>query len=163
MATTKKNELAVLNQKDALPLIAALDKKLQAMEQVRTTSWKTNGNISEDFPDIREERDNTNLIKALSVVRVRATAYNEAAESSEANFGMSLKAFPVWKHNGFTLEEWHHDIVLRYKINNQEETEQKIKKHRDALKEFVSKEERKANAIKEIINDFGEDILKDLA
>jgi hypothetical protein len=152
-----------LKSEEALPVIAALDKKLKAMEKIRATTWKTNGKVSEDFPNIRSEKDNGNLQKALSVVRVRAEAYNLAGEAPVKEFGLGLNSYEVFKHNGYTLAEWHHDIFLRYQINNQEEIETKIKKHRDALQEFVSKEERKANAMKNIIADFGEDFLQEIS
>ena len=158
---SKKQDLAVIQEDmNVTAIIATLDAQLKQMEKVKSTVYQTSGNISPEFPNIKDEKNNENLIKALSVVKTRAAAYDEAATASTVDgFGLGLSEYPIFKLNGFTLEQWHHDIYTRYQINNQEQIEQKVSKYRDALKEFISKEERQANLVKDIIKDFGNGML----
>lgn len=159
-AKTTSKELVLVGEVSPSDVIRGLEKKYAEMERIASTPWKTSVPIELGFTGaVKDQKNNENLARMLSTLLVRKEAYERVMETPEADGGFGAgDKYPVFKHAGHTYEEWHHDIILRKKINNQEEEKKELKQYIEEMKEFISKDERKADLLKRLTKRFGAEL-----
>lgn len=139
----KPNEVAVLDATNVPGIISALETKIKELNHVTDSVYKTSG-VLEPFGDIKRETNVGNLIKALSSVRGRETAYNDAAEA------LGLTTYPAFEINGGNSADWTQDIQLRINIITHKETLDKLNSYKEKFQKFLSEEDQKAMLMAEM-------------
>lgn len=139
----KPKGLTIIKDDNVTTAMKVLDQKLQEVNKLSETPWKTSGNLP-DFGDIRSEKNIPKLVKAFAMVKDSERMYNDAQQDLE------LKQVPAFTIGGGNTEDWKHDIKLRIAIVQQHETMEALRKHKEILSKFVSEEEQKANAFAEL-------------
>ena len=124
--------------------IIILEEEIKALGDLTEREFKTTGvhitNVPESL-NIKDETSKERLTSIFSVILAKSEAYWAA----QTELGLEVKQF---KHGGFTLEEWKHDILLRVaQIDHHQNYKDKVEE-RDTLKTFISEEEKKADALK---------------
>lgn len=146
---TQTTGVAIIGNDTALvsTKLAQIATKMSKLVDIATTTWKTNGALTSvsGLRNIKDaETDISNLIKANSSVREKKKAYDESAKD------LGLTTYPVFKIDGYTHEEWRHDILLKLQIVGQDETRKKLEAAKDKLSKFMSEEEQRSLAFKEV-------------
>jgi hypothetical protein len=91
------------------------------------------------FPNaVQNETNGDTLVKMLSNVILRKDAYDKACDM----VADVQKSVPVFKNEGFTLEEWASDIKLKLKINNTKERYDKLMDIKKQYTELMDKEDK---------------------
>lgn len=152
---SKTTAVALTKNSDVPSVLQAIEAKIQSIEKITTTPWQATTKC-ESFGNrnLRDETKLENLARALSALRGKKREYDAAFTDSRENLGMGKTNYPAFVDDGCTIEQWHHDIVLRMNIIEQEETLNKLNKHKAAMTKFLSEEDQKAAVINDFMNDF---------
>lgn len=127
---------------EALGLINA---KLEKMKNISDTQYcVAHLHQLDDFGDITKQTLVPNLIRAWSSVKSKEAAYNNAAKDL-------LDTVPVFEISNGTPEQWLKDIKLRLAIINNSEVINKLKAMKDQMSLFMTEEEKRENANKEMM------------
>ena len=137
-------ELALINVPAQLEIIKA---KIEKLAFVSETPYKTGG-VLDTFGDIKTMTKIEDLIKAYSAVKNREISYNDAAK--DLGLKKPGSQYPVFSANGFAASVWLEDIKLRISVINQKETYDKLKAIENKMSQFLSDEDKKALAMKEM-------------
>lgn len=141
MTTTRRDEL--MNK---------VNQKLNTLEEVKITSMKTSGMLPWSFENKSQFKINIHettkvdiLIRCGANVKIHEKAYIEYCEKT-----LQLKSFPQFKWNGYTTEEWNHDIKARIVMLQYNEQKEILKNAQSELEKLLTEEERRVLAIKRI-------------
>lgn len=139
---TTKNPDDVINA-----LFAKLQEKKKAIEAIEKPNFKTNLTFgyNPENPtriNIHTVTDTDVLIRMLGFLMKEAELHNLAAEKLE------LKSTFKWQ--GFTLEDWMHDIKARVGKINIDAKRKEFKQLEDKLNSLVSPEQRRLMEIEAI-------------
>lgn len=133
---SKGTEVSVEGQFTSIPdVLSAIKQKIAALGKIETTKFKTNGELP-GFGNVQKEEKVDTLIRAYSMVKGKAAAYEAAA----ADLGVTNQTF---KEGNGDVADWKHDISLRIAIVTQQD---ELKTLRDLEKEastFLSQEDQK--------------------
>lgn len=146
--SSKKNQVALLSATTPSAAIQLVKDKLSQYENISDSMYKTKKRF--DAWNIETETSIPELIKALSSIKARKTAYDAAAD--ELVVAGTLTNYPVFQIEGSTYEEWAADIALRIKIINHKQTIDKLNKVKDGLEKLMTDEDRMAILLKELEN-----------
>lgn len=150
-AKAKTMAVATLDSAGTYDVLGALKAELKAMDEISSTPWRTSGKFGSGFSNnVKEEKNNENLLRMLSVIALRKKAYDEVQSASVEEGGWGGDTAPVYKHEGYTYEEWHADIILRKRINNQDARQTELRKLIEDGQKFISKEEQQNEWIKNV-------------
>lgn len=143
--SNKTTAVSIVSQ-DVPNTLENIKAKLNELKLITDTPYKTTGvlTMAEQKIDIKTIKDVESLIKAYSSVRAREIAYNEAADD------LGIKTYKQFSINGGTSKDWKHDIDLRIQIITVEDKKNKFQKAYDKMQKFLSEEEQRAIAMKEV-------------
>lgn len=135
---------------DVLKILATA---AENMKRIQETPWKTNGNYGDGFPNIKDT--NGSKIPVDTLIRMNAAAHLRETHYHEAAARMGLSKYPAFQINGGNYEAWAHDIKLRYELDSQEETYNKLKEYSEKMKTFLSAAEQKQQLTADIAEFLG--------
>ncbi len=104
-------DVAVINS--ATDGISAVKKQIAELKRVEEAVYKTPGKVTMgggNVIDIKEVKEEKELLKAYSVVFAKIGAINTAQQD------LGIKNIPVPKVDGGTLDEWRNDVILRMDV-----------------------------------------------
>jgi hypothetical protein len=143
MATKNQTNSLALVEAPVPDILSKLEEEIKKLNHISDTVYKTTGNL-EGFGDIKKETLVGNLIRAFSIVLAKETAYNKAAEE------LGLSTYPAFEISGGNAEAWKQDITLRIAIIEHKDRLDKLKSAKEKISKFLSIEDQKAIALKEI-------------
>lgn len=106
----KAQNLGVATIGSATEGINAVKKQIAELKRVQEAVYKTPGKISMgggSSVDIKEVKEEKELVKAFSVVLSKINAFDAAYAA------LGITSYPVVKVDGGSLDEWSEDIKLR--------------------------------------------------
>ena len=137
----KKNQLSIVGA-NVPTVLVALEKELENLKHISETNYKTAGLV--DNVDIKTLTKESDLIAIFGGIMTREKIYNEAAKE------LGRTTYPTFQIGGCNTSDWRHDIDLRIQIITHEERKSNLEKAYDKMKRFLSEEDQKAIAMKEI-------------
>lgn len=135
----KKNQVAIIAGAPVVETLSKLELALESLKRIQETPWKTNG----EYPGFKNIKNDSSITEK-DLIRLEAQIYTQSKLYDEAAARMGKNKYPAFEINGGTYEDWHHDIMLRTNINAQEEKYTTLKKFQEEMKQFLSKEDQKA-------------------
>lgn len=145
-----RNQVAIIKGAPVTQTLSMLETAVEQLKRIQETPWKTNGDFGAGFKNIKS--DNTISLRDLIRMEAQAHTQHELFHASAERLG--LAKYPAFEINGHDYESWHHDIKLRMAINEQEERFNTLKAFQDEMKQFLSKEDQKAQLEEKIANYF---------
>jgi hypothetical protein len=123
--------------------LQAIEAKLNGLKMIEDSVYKTscefrwNPNYQSN-PPIKLDAivDVDKLIQIHSYIAMKDEAYNKSANTLE------ITEYPVFKWQGYTLADWEHDIKLRIAIVTHKTQFDKLKRAKNKLESFLSKEQQ---------------------
>lgn len=151
MATknANKNTDLILANADVPSIIDQIKAKIAELKDIETTPWKAGKNLT-GFGNIQEEKLQENLHRAWSMIWAKEKAWNDAMTELMTRPDGSVAPFIVFKQDGYTKEDWKHDIILRGRIIDQKETLDTLKGFEKEMSQFLSAEDQKAILLKKM-------------
>lgn len=135
----KKNSNTAVAVVSVMDGIEVLNSKIDALKHIQESVYKTGGKLAGFNNNIKDEMSIMELIKMGSSVKAREEHYTEYA-----NKMLKLRTFPVFKLDGYTLEEYTSDITLRIAILENKERLDALNELKKEYTELMDKEDRKA-------------------
>jgi len=130
-------------RKTSVPtILSKLEKELENLKHISETNYRTSGIV--DNTDIKTLTKESDLIAIFGGIITREKVYNEAAKE------LGRTTYPIFQIGGCNTLDWKHDIDLRIQIITHEERKSNLEKAYDKMKRFLSEEDQKAIAMKEI-------------
>lgn len=120
--------------------IQAINEKIKALVHIQDSVYLTSGKVktATGERDIKTETNVTELVKAFSSLQMRAESLEKAYDA------LGMTSYPVVKVDGYTLEDWKKDILLRKQIIEQKDTLDELNAFKKEWEELMDKEDRKA-------------------
>lgn len=145
--------LTAENVKEHSKLIGeAVDEALVRLNGLKNTQLKTNGKCyyrqdkQGTFVDFQTTTNPFEIGCMIGYVEQKKTEYLSGMNIIGAT------EFPVFKWNGFSLEDWIHDAKVRIDVLTYNNKKEILEKTRETIEKFMSEEERQAREFKNIIN-----------
>ncbi len=147
MSGTKSTETGIaLSGEMSIPsVIQALDAQIKSLGSIETSKFKTSMNLA-PFGDLKKVKDVEVLIRAYSLVRGKANAYNEAAKE------MGIENAPAFKEDGNSLAQWKEDINLQVQIATHKDRLESLKAMKVKAEQFVSEEDKRKMFFSELMS-----------
>lgn len=141
------SELALSSTFNAGEVVMSLTQKINELEHIEkppvTSGQLTiNGN---SFVISKAEKTEE-LIAAYGWIKRTKEAYDEAAQE------LGVKQYPEKQFNGYTIDQWKKDIVLRIEFLNKHNTLEKLKELKTKAESFITQEDKKALFMQELEN-----------
>ncbi len=139
--------LAITNEATVTQGIEFIRTQLAGLKTIEATKWKTDGKITMgngSQKDLKEETNQTELVKAFSTIMLRCKALDDAYDA------LGINPAPVAKIDGGTYGDWEHDFKLRLQIINQKETYDNLKQLEKDMIDLMDKDDKKALIIAKI-------------
>lgn len=130
--------------------LEALKSELKKIELINTSSTKTNGqfkfnpNQNNVTTDITKVKNIVELIEISSFLLSKQGMYDKAASV------IGLTAFPPFKWQNYSLEDWIHDLRIQASVVSQFTRESELKKDISDLESLLSTEEKRILTINRI-------------
>lgn len=140
--TKQTQSLSIIGQ-DVPNTLESIKAKLNELKLITDTPYKTTGVLT-GLGDIKTMKDSESLIKAYASVKAKEKAYNDAADE------LGIKSYKQFSIDGATSEQWKSDINLRINIITVEDRKNKLQTAYDKAAKFLSEEDQRAIAMKEI-------------
>jgi hypothetical protein len=144
----KKTELVLSTP--VTDVLSNLEQMKQSLDKIYETPYRTSKQIT-GLNSIQESTSVEDLLKTLAFIQTKEKAYNNALETITEKLGRAVSA-SVFKLEGFTLEEFEHDICLRIEVIEHKAKYDKLSEFQNKMKEFLSKEDQKQILYNEIEN-----------
>lgn len=149
MTKEKKNQKTVLVLSTPVTdVLSNLEQMKQNLDKIYETPYKTSKQIT-GLNSIQESTSVEDLLRTLAFIQTKEKAYNNALETITKKLGRPVSA-SVFKLEGFTLEEFEHDIALRVEVIEHKAKYDKLSEFQNKIKDFLSKEDQKQILYKEI-------------
>ena len=133
------NEVATIPN-DVPQVLSLLQAELDKQKHIEESVYKTSGNFAPGLTNLKDETKVENLYKGLSIVLGKEHFYNLAIKTLKREHLQNH----VFKHEGFTVEEWTADVELRIAIIENKERLDKLKEFKQRAEEFLSEQDKKA-------------------
>lgn len=122
-------------------VLANLEQMKQSLDKIYETPYRTSKQIA-GLNSIQESSSVEDLLRTLAFIQTKEKAYNAALETVTKKLGRPVSS-SVFKLEGFTLEEFEHDICLRIEVIEHKAKYDKLSEFQNKMKEFLSKEDQK--------------------
>lgn len=133
----KKVTTGLVKFESTSDMLGALQNELASLKAITETAYKTSGTL-DGFGNIQSEMKIENLIRAMSSVSGRETAYYDAAVR------LGLGEYPAFTVNGGNADAWEHDIKLRIAVISHAARKQELEELLAEAKTFLTKEDQYA-------------------
>jgi len=150
MKKSKGTTLAVVNE--APGAIDFLQARLKDLKKTVETPYKTGGKVVTatcGTIDIQTEKDVDKLILAHSTMNFRAKALQESYDM------LGIKEHKAVKVEGYSIEDWTHDIALKIKIANEEKERKELEALVEEAKQFITREQQEKMFMDKLKSKFG--------
>lgn len=140
MSKNKVTTLAVTGDSSANEGVKAAQEMLNQLTLIHESSFKTSGQFTGGgvVIDVKSSIDIPILVQVYGFLAPREQAYNDACDE----LGVDV---PVFKINGYTTDDWKHDIKLRIAMVQSKATYDELKAIEAEWKTFQTEQDRKAN------------------
>lgn len=130
--------------------IQKIDAQLASLKSMSDTTYKTSGKIDGFSENLKEAKEVDTIIKMFSAVLGRKKMYDEAQTELE------VKTAKQFTYNGHTIEEWKADCMFRIAVVTEHETRERLQRAKEKATTLLSDEDKKALALKELVELLGE-------
>lgn len=143
MKESKKNQKTELISAGApvTDVLANLEQMKHNLDKIYETPYRTSKQIT-GLNSIQESTSVEDLLRTLAFIQTKEKAYNAALETVTKKLGRPVSS-SIFKLEGFTLEEFEHDICLRIEVIEHKAKYDKLSEFQNKMKEFLSKEDQK--------------------
>lgn len=141
---TKSTKMEVLAKTDTPEILTKLESEIAKLKDIESAPWKTSGVVDGFSTNIHDEKNIKTLIKMMSAVLGRETAYNNAQDF------LGRKSAPAYDMNGANASQIKDDINLRIDIIEHKDKLEKLKGFKDKMTSFLSQQEQKEMLLNEM-------------